>query len=386
MSERILRAIAALIVACLALAPVAPLCAQSQGPSHAGEEAALLRHLDTILPAFKEALREQRAVQARQDAAALARAAARVRGLLDTISVGPLRIVTPRGQERAARELFADAWGGYEPQVHDSPALAHTLFTFQWALKSETIPARGDVERVRMPLWETRGSVEDAIGQAVGTALAADLSTTRTGRTWLNVPVRPVADPADVYRALAATPAKVNRSCLEGDADACAQALGLEVKPGSWRSWFTPQERRDQVRAEFSPFAGPYHALRTACVDGSDGACDELLGVAYSRSWRTQTPGTLPDYGRQSLLWFALQRGGAGAWARLLKDPEAPPEQALAAASGLGVNQLVAAWRGWVLEQRPDVAAGLSGGMLATGLWILLFAALGMRSTRWRLG
>lgn len=380
MSERVRAGIAALGVACLLLVPGTPLRAQS----HRAEEAALARHLDSILPAFGAARQMQRAVQARWDSAAQARAAARVRGLLDTVSVGPLRVVTHHGQERLAHDLFADVWSEYRPQVQDSPALEHTLFTFEWAVRLEAIPVEGSVERVEVPRWTSRASVEDRIRQAIGMALDGDLSTTRVGRSWLPSPVRPVGEPADVYRALAVTPSKINRSCLVGDVHACAQALGLGVSPDSWKSWFTPQEERDQVLSRYL-FDRRSRALQRACGNGSDASCRRLLGQEYARPHRF-TPGTLPYSARQSLLWLALQRGGVGAWDRLLKDPDAPPEQALAEVAGVGVDPLVAAWRRWVLERRPDVSAGLPGAVLAAGAWILLFGALAMRSTRWRLG
>jgi hypothetical protein len=84
------------------------------------------------------------------------------------------------------------------------------------------------------------------------------------------------------------------------------------------------------------------------------------------------------------LIGLALERGGDGAWARLLEDPDMPPEEALVYAAGVPLVELVSEWRAWVVSNRPQVYAGLTGTSALALLWILLFAALAARSTRWR--
>ncbi len=379
---------AAVAATALALAPGAPLGAQQ---FHQAEEAALVRNLDSILPLYAKASEANAREQARLDAlkAQQERAAAPRGPLFDTISVGPLRIVTPPDQARTAREMFSSVWREYQPEVEDSPAFKHTLFTFQWSYTLSLIPVKGDVQRADERRWESRATVEDRIRQAIGMALSSDLSSTRIGRRWRPGPVRGV-DGAAVYRELATTPAKPNRACLAGDAHACAEALGLEVSADSWKSWLTPQEQRDIALS--MDYGGEWgdrrmQALQNACRAGRQSACSRVVADLYTRRIRPlRRPGTLNNDARGSLLWLALQHGGRGAWERLLADTVASPEQALTDASGLGVDQLCAAWRRWVVEQRPDVAAGFGSGMLTAGFWILLFAALAMRSTRWRLG
>ncbi len=371
------------LAAGLTLLSGAPLCAQQ---SHRAEEAALVRHLDSVVPLY-EAAKEQEKREAARAKAHERKMAASTQPKLDTIRVGPLRIVTPSDQAQTAQELFSSVWHGYQPAIHDSPALERTLFTFQWSFRFVPIAIDGPVRRVEARRWDARSHVEGYIRQAIGMALASDLGSTAIGQSWYRAAVRPPPDPAGVYRELATTPSKPNRACLDGDAHACAEALGLGVSPDSWKGWFTPDEERDIALRRFYYF-GDRHmiALQDACRNGKQRACAEIVSTFYTRFTRATAQGTLDPDARQSLVWFALERGGAGAWARLLAHPDATPEQALANVSGLNVDRLCGAWRRWVLRQRPDVSAGLGGGMVMAGFWILLFAGLAARSTRWRLG
>ncbi len=380
MYERRSAAIVAMTSLCLAMGHGAPLAAQS----HQADEAALVRHLDSILPLYREAERAARAEESRVEAEQKALAVAQG-PRLDTIDVGPLRVVTLPGQADLARRFFTDAFRSFRPVVGDGAAFRHALFTFQWSVKFEAIPVEGNVYRVELRRWDLARAVESRTRAAIGEALRDDLSSTRTGRTWGSAPIRPTPDPAAIYRELATTRANPNESCLAGAAHSCAVALGLDVKPGAWRSWFTPAEKREMVARAFAWDTGDRARQRT-CLDGADSACDRIVAVMFAPARGGRIHGTLSSEARGSLLWLALERGGEGAWARLLHDPDASPEEALAEASGLQVDELCAAWRGWVLAHRPDEAASLSAGILSATFWILLFAALALRSTRWRSG
>jgi hypothetical protein len=63
-----------------------------------------------------------------------------------------------------------------------------------------------------------------------------------------------------------------------------------------------------------------------------------------------------------------------------------PPGDALRHISGLSTEELSTRWRDLILAARPNVHAGFGLTQLATALWVLLLAALAMRSTRWRSG
>jgi len=89
---------------------------------------------------------------------------------------------------------------------------------------------------------------------------------------------------------------------------------------------------------------------------------------------------------RASLLSLALESGGRGAWSRIVEDPAMSPEAALEYASGVPLSTLLAEWRSRVVENRPDVYGSLGAHSGVALMWALFFAALAMRSTRWRLG
>jgi len=180
-----------------------------------------------------------------------------------------------------------------------------------------------------------------------------------------------------VYRLLATTPSVAVRNCIAGRPDACAAALGLGVQGDALRVWYTPEERRELVTRLDVGRAGS--VSQRLCVEESRiEACDELL----SEDRRRWAP--LPGSVRASLLRFALERGGAGAWGRLLARPDLPPEAALAHVSGLDTDALVSEWRVWLVEGRPRAYAGFGARSLLTSFWILFFAAMATRSTRWR--
>mgnify|MGYP006185715041 CR=1 FL=1 len=65
--------------------------------------------------------------------------------------------------------------------------------------------------------------------------------------------------------------------------------------------------------------------------------------------------------------------------------PGAPPEEILAYVSGLTAEELASAWRDMVMGSRPPVHATTNGTTFTMLAWILLFGALAMRSSRWRL-
>jgi len=88
---------------------------------------------------------------------------------------------------------------------------------------------------------------------------------------------------------------------------------------------------------------------------------------------------------RAHALWFAVRLGGEGAWQRALERADAPPSEVLAHVSGLPIDEFLAAWRDEMIANRPDARAGLGGKGTRVLMWSLIFAALAMRSTRWRL-
>jgi hypothetical protein len=117
------------------------------------------------------------------------------------------------------------------------------------------------------------------------------------------------------------------------------------------------------------------------CVEENDArACDPILAEL---DWVTNPP--ISDRLRAHVLWYAAREGGESAWARAIETADAPIPEALARIADRPVDQLVADWRAYVVAARPDVHAGLGGRGTRVLLWSLIFVALAMRSTRWRL-
>jgi hypothetical protein len=119
-----------------------------------------------------------------------------------------------------------------------------------------------------------------------------------------------------------------------------------------------------------------------ACREEDDvSACDQiimdrgLLGGSYT-----------PSEVNVHLLWHAVEVGGDDAWARAVERSDASLAEVLRYASGQDGEQLVAGWRAALENERPSAYAGMSGVAGATLFWVLILAALAMRSTRWRLG
>ena len=149
---------------------------------------------------------------------------------------------------------------------------------------------------------------------------------------------------------------------------------------------YTPEERLLLVQRNRSFFRRAPAELQ-ACLGGDLAECDRLLTDMLGRYKSAQNRLWTVPFGadvRASLLWYALVRGGEGAWGRLLAHADGTALAALEAASGLTADALMREWRGWLLESRPVRHAGLGIQVLRGSAWILLLIALAARSTRWR--
>ena len=319
-----------------------------------------------------------------------------------------MRIVTLPGDGETAAELFEEVWREDFGAVSESPTLRDFTFAFQWRarLREFEVPSslRGAegtqvlnrVLRVEMSrLWApTRESARAHVRDAIVRVMSQDLppgSPLRGASTAIGY-----SDDATVYRLMAVTPSGATRACLSGDARACLATLGMgfggaaDDLPG----WFTPEQRREMVFAAdmfqrgrdgvggWTPRVNGDDPLVRRCVEADDAsACDQLLSTL---EWVSSVP-TSSDI-RGHFFWYAVRTGGEGAWARALERAEAPIPELLEHVSGLPLEELATLWRSRLIESRPDVHAGLGATQLTVLVWALIFAALAMRSTRWRLG
>lgn len=370
----------AVVVSVLALTGATPAAAQET-------EARLQRQIDSLAALAGEARVAAEAARKARDEAELRLAEAELR--LDTVRVSGMTIVTPLKDADDARALFGEVWNetfrGYE-----SGALGGRTFTYQRAAYTvDEIPVVGRRQQVVVPPWRSREQAKARVRNEIGRVLAEDLEGTPLG-SWL--PGTPFSgpDPSDVYRQMVVARSRAVDRCLAGAVPSCTAALGLGPDGHALRVWYTPAERRVRALEAIGTVVGgdPSAAVRPPgslvpvvrrCLDRSaPDACDPLL------AGRLESYKPLSFAVRATLAERALERGGPGAWNRLVRDPSTTPEEALAGAAGVPLDELVADWRSWVVRSRPETQAGLGGDSLLTILWILFFAALATRSTRWR--
>ncbi len=357
-------------------------------------EAELVSRIEALMPAYLEARAAWNARLQAEFAAEAARATP-----ADTVHVGPLRIVTLPNDTETAAELFAEVWRESFGEIAGSPALADYIFAFQWRarLLDFHVPTRGhepvvrvDVSRIRTP---TRARAKEPVRAAIARVLSQDLPVGSPTRG-IN-PSLVYRSDATVYRLLAVTPSGATRACLGGDASACMAAvgMGLEASADELPAWFAPEARQAMVAGvdqlprgmdgvgTWTPRVDRDDPAVRRCLEANDfGACDRVLA---SLDWVSSVP-TSPDI-RAHLFWYAVTAGGEGAWARVLERPDAPTPELLEHVSRLPLDELVGRWRAHLVESRPDSHAGLGATQLTVLFWVLVFAALAMRSTRWRL-
>jgi len=296
-------------------------------------EQELLERIEELRPRLEQAKLQMEVAERRR---ALEAGTERTETVL--VRVGPIRIVTVPQQAELAKRLFRDVWQRDFAAVRESPSLAGHVFTFRWGRAPSgrlyVDPAstggapvrRVELNRVWVATWS---GAESWIRDAVWSVLRDDLPDASPTRLWLEN--AQYAEPAQTYRALATESSDVHRACLGGDAQACVAAAGLEDTSGAAR---TPSARDAKV----------------------------------------------------GLLWYAIQRGGTGAWGRAIGASDRSPAELLTAASGLPLDDVAAGWRDTLATQRLPASAGLGSTGWRVLLWFLALATLATRSKRWRVG
>lgn len=156
-------------------------------------EAELLRRLETLRPVLDEARRDLEDATRRREV----EGAARARGTIQLVRVGPLRIATLPDQAELAAELFEEVWRTDFASLDESPALSRQVFTFQWWRTSraeihvdlDAPETEGTwVRRVEVSrLWvRTRAGVAVLVRDAIWAALRDDFLAESQMRRWLH--------------------------------------------------------------------------------------------------------------------------------------------------------------------------------------------------------
>jgi len=420
-------AIAAL--AAIGVAPSAPAAAQGSPPpgqtapelrpARAEEESLVrrLREIERQLPLARSRAEAEdaRILAARREAAGVA---------LDSLTVGPLRIFAEPDRAEEARAAFADVASEIQALLGEGREIPEATFLFDPRMRlGELSPALGeDVTRVTGRNWDVLGFDRASLLRAirVGAGRAVVPAYPQTFASWVggNGPLRfgNEDDRARRRRLFVLARAPVVTTCVEGDLDACWDAVGLRPDPAAPDGWYD-HRRLDE---EGIPLARS--RTRRAAIarwHRCRGAAPEVDPCARSfleepRSWVDAIP--VPNSVRSDLVVFALELGGAGALGRLLdRLPEgelstreiptpdstvvrdgplhlehavfaARVRDALVAAAGVPEDELMERWRASVLADRPESPADDRSTRIATTFWIFLLSLAATRSTRWRLG
>ena len=217
-----------------------------------------------------------------------------------------------------------------------------------------------------------------------GTYQALDLEYDRTIRDWL-VARTPNGNTEythqrSAYRDLAASPFAAARACLGGDIGECRRALGLIETTDGLVTWYAPADRVLMAQGH-SPPSPRFYPRRSSIYDGcverqEDASCRDFLASSH-----IEPP--LPPSMRETLVLEALRTGGEGAYGRL-RRASGSVEDRLSAAAGVSGDSLITTWRAALIGAAGQPTSTTVPIGLTAVFWALMFAAFGLRSTRWR--
>ena len=217
-----------------------------------------------------------------------------------------------------------------------------------------------------------------------GTYQALDLEYDRTLREWL-VAKTPngsteYTHQRSAYRDLAASPFAAARACLGGDIGECRRALGLIETTDGLVTWYAPADRVLMAQGH-SPPSPRFYPRRSSIYDGcverqEDASCRDFLASSH-----IEPP--LPPNIRETLVLEALRMGGEGAYGRL-RRASGSVEERLSAAAGVSGDSLITTWRAALIDAAGQPTSTTVPIGLTAVFWALTFAAIGLRSTRWR--
>ena len=186
------------------------------------------------------------------------------------------------------------------------------------------------------------------------------------------------ATPGGEITAVANVPGRISAATTKGPGFERALWEGLgsvlfATADSSLKRWLAspPQVNRshlerDDIRYQMATVRLP-NARR--CFDGELATCAAALGVVG------QAPVEIPPGLRHALLATVLDRGGQGAWTRLLANPSASIQTRLESAGAGRFDELVA---GWLAESRDVPSDGSDGKRVVVSLlWIAVALGLG---------
>jgi hypothetical protein len=201
---------------------------------------------------------------------------------------------------------------------------------------------------------------------------------------WMDAPLpldprlRGVTDWGLVRLDVVSSLSPLGKACVVGDMKSCRIFLGLDLVADPLRVWYDTAGRRRLVVKEHDNARYASRAATDRCEAGDDAACMsvlELMGMG------DQPPANA--YVRQSMILYALNRGGDGAAGRLVST-SGSVSAALSAAANRPVDDLLAEWQKNVTHHGGSSTNLPFSIALGSIVWIAVCTFLALRSPRWR--
>jgi len=298
---------------------------------------------------------------------------------LDTVRAGSLTVVALHAARSEAAAVAESAWAAIAPTYGQSAnALTGQIFVLSFPDQNHSTPVEP---------WELAISAAETNPWPLVTA-AARLMTSMAdsalkaweGGTFVPSPRHQTRWDL-LYIELVTSPWHRVQECYRDRLASCQLALGLDGQDSAAARWYDAEDRRRYVRTlGFSTYERTQKELQDRCVLQRDDACEDR----FHHLTQGLVPTPFSNGARMSLLAFALDRGGRGAYDRLIAGRGQPMPVRLAAAAGLSLDSLIRAWREQVLSARPSTVALTTRSAWTAVCWCFLLAVLALRSNRWR--
>ncbi len=330
--------------------------------------------LATMRPAIERAKAEADAADERRRLDANERVSA-----LDTLRLGPVTVVARENRSAEAERVLRRVLEWYQ-----QPLAGHAAFAAYMAYEVGPYAGRLGVDEPHM-VWRKEDAPVREMERAAAGALANLLRDQMPSRLreWLGTgaPVDPAAGDQRklIYREMVTARSQSVKACLADDIARCWQAIG--VVPGTadpGRIWYSDAERQQfAIDWSFGRAIGRIENL-AECEGGDMDACDRVLERVSP--WPVEP---LRAQGRVNLMSFALERGGAGSFLRMVST-EGTVADKLAAAANLSPETLMTEWLQFLRQDFSPRGASVAGTLATMLLWVGLLTFVGTASTRWR--
>ena len=308
---------------------------------------------------------------------------------IDTATAGPLVGYTWREHGTLLRVATALAWQRMAPFIRADSLLLSGHDYWLWVEERTQREYYGRrlvaystsvaVKRDATP-DDAAHRIEDGVGRQLASQAGHEFNA------WIGNAVPMVYDSAtlrNAYVELVTSPSTVAHRCFSGDLASCRVALELDTVPDPASAWYSPEERALMVRwlSQSSPLAqAGAVSVRDACLDHDDDASCLLFLHSYNRQV-LKLPVT--RIVRRTLVRTALAMGHDGAYTRLVRA-KGDVRDKLVAAARVPLDSVMRVWHAEVLGAQPPSDRVPAATTWSTGFWILLLAAMAVRSSRWR--